>query len=204
MGNSTFEMSGGSLTAGNGGMFYTTNTESTFTLSDVDITYAQNNEFFLKCTGNSNERGWGQSGANGADCLFTAMEQEMEGDIIWDSISSLDFYMTDTSTLTGAVIDDEICAGEGGEGCCNLYIEEGSTWIVTGDSELTSLYCGGSITDANGDTVTIKGSDGTVYTEGTGSYTVTVDTYEETADVSGASSIAQWTDYQTAKPEELA
>ena len=29
---------GGSLTAKNGGMFYTTNTESTITLSDVDIT----------------------------------------------------------------------------------------------------------------------------------------------------------------------
>lgn len=72
VGNSTFEMNGGSLTAGNGGMFYTTNTESTITLSDVAITYADDSEFFLKCTGNSNQRGWGESGANGADCLFTA------------------------------------------------------------------------------------------------------------------------------------
>ena len=32
VGNSTFEMQGGSLTAKNGGMFYTTNTESTITL----------------------------------------------------------------------------------------------------------------------------------------------------------------------------
>jgi hypothetical protein len=48
--NSTFEMVGGSLTANNGGMFYTTNTESTFILSNVDITYAADSEFFLKCT----------------------------------------------------------------------------------------------------------------------------------------------------------
>lgn len=39
-GNSTFEMVGGTLTARNGGMFYTTNTESTFILSGVDITGA--------------------------------------------------------------------------------------------------------------------------------------------------------------------
>lgn len=36
---------GGSLTAKNGGMFYTTNTESTITLSDVDITNAEDSEF---------------------------------------------------------------------------------------------------------------------------------------------------------------
>lgn len=57
VGNSTFEMNGGTLTAKNGGMFYTINTESTFILSGVDITYAEDNPFFLRCTGNSNERG---------------------------------------------------------------------------------------------------------------------------------------------------
>ena len=41
VGNSIFEMDGGSLTAKNGGMFYTTNTESTITLDDVDITNAE-------------------------------------------------------------------------------------------------------------------------------------------------------------------
>lgn len=54
VGNSTFEMSGGTLTAKNGGMFYTTNTESTFVLSDVNIVNADDSEFLLKCTGNSN------------------------------------------------------------------------------------------------------------------------------------------------------
>ena len=39
VGNSTFQMDGGSLTSQNGGVFYTTNTESTITLNDVDINY---------------------------------------------------------------------------------------------------------------------------------------------------------------------
>ena len=204
VGNSTFEMNGGSLTAGNGGMFYTTNTESTITLSDVDITYADDSEFFLKCTGNSNQRGWGESGANGADCLFTAENQEMQGDVVWDSISQLDFYMTDGSTLTGAVTDDESNAGEGGDGYCNLYIGEGCSWTVTGDSTLTSLSSSGTITDEDGNTVTVKGTDGTVYVEGESSYTVTVASYSDTADLSGASSTTQWSDYETEKPEALA
>ena len=204
VGNSTFEMNGGSLTAKNGGMFYTTNTESTITLSDVNITYADDSEFFLKCTGNSNQRGWGESGANGADCLFTATKQEMQGDVVWDSISQLDFYMTDGSTLTGAVTDDESNAGNGGDGYCNLYIGEGCTWTVTGDSTLTGLSNSGTIVDDKGNTVTVKGTDGTVYVEGESDYTITVNSYSDKADLSGASSTTQWSDYEVEKPEELA
>ena len=195
IGNSTFEMEGGSLTAKNGGMFYTTNTESTFLLSGVDITYADDSEFFLRCTGNENRRGWGSVGSNGADCLFTAKEQEMQGDVIWDSVSDLDFYMTDGSTLTGAVVDDESCAGEGGDGVCNFYISDDSTWVVTGDSTLTDLQCAGTITDENGNTVSVVGTDGTVYVDGDSEWTVTVESYEDTADLSGAAASTTWNDY---------
>ena len=128
VGNSTFQMDGGSLTSENGGVFYTTNTESTITLNNVDINYNDENEFFLQCTGNTNQRGWGQSGANGADCHFTGISQDMQGNVIWDSISDLDFYLTDGSSLTGAVVDDESYAGEGGEGYCNVYVSADSTW----------------------------------------------------------------------------
>lgn len=202
-GNSTFEMQGGTLTANNGGMFYTTNTESTITLSDVDITYASDSEFFLQCTGNNNARGWGDSGNNGADCLFTAISQEMEGSVIWDSISNLDFYITEGSTLTGAVINDETYAGDGGDGYCNVYIDSDSTWVVTGDSTLSELQCEGSIVDEDGNTVTIQGSDGTVYVEGTSDYTITVESYSDSADVSGASTLTSWSDYEVEKPDEL-
>ncbi len=202
-GNSTFEMVGGTLTAKNGGMFYTTNTESTFVLSNVDITYADDSEFFLKCTGNSNQRGWGSTGSNGADCNFTAVSQEMQGNVIWDSISNLDFYMTSGSTLTGAFVQDESNAGSGGNGYCNVYISSDSAWTVTGDSTITNLYAQGKIVDVDGNTVTIKGTDGTVYVQGTGSYTVTVENYSTTADFSGASTIDSFSDYAVEKPAAL-
>lgn len=177
VGNAVFNMTGGSLTSENGGLFYTTNTESTFYLNNVNITPSSNNEFFLKCTGNANKRGWGQSGANGADCSFTAENQKMEGDVIWDSISNLKFKMTEGSILTGGFIQDESCAGNGGSGKADLSIDATSTWIVTKDSQLSSLTNKGTIKDAEGKTVTIKGSDGTVYVQGDSAYTVMVESY---------------------------
>ena len=203
VGNSTFQMDGGSLTSENGGVFYTTNTESTITLSNVDITYNDDNEFFLQCTGNTNQRGWGQSGANGADCNFTGISQQMEGDVIWDSISDLDFYLTDGSSLTGAVVDDETYAGEGGDGYCNVYVSEDSTWTVTGDSTVSSLENEGTIVDSDGNTVTIQGTDGTVYVEGTSAYTITTDSYSDSADLSGATSIQDQSTYTAEKPDQL-
>ena len=203
VGNSTFQMDGGSLTSENGGVFYTTNTESTITLNNVDINYNDENEFFLQCTGNTNQRGWGQSGANGADCHFTGISQDMQGNVIWDSISDLDFYLTDGSSLTGAVVDDESYAGEGGEGYCNVYVSADSTWTVTGDSTVSSLENEGTIVDSNGKTVTIQGTDGTVYVQGDSEYTITTGSYSDTADLSGATAIQDQSVYTIEKPDQL-
>lgn len=203
VGNSTFQMDGGSLTSENGGVFYTTNTESTITLNNVDINYNDDNEFFLQCTGNTNQRGWGQAGANGADCHFTGISQDMQGNVIWDSISDLDFYLTDGSSLTGAVVDDESYAGEGGEGYCNVYVSADSTWTVTGDSTVSSLENEGTIVDSNGKTVTIQGTDETVYVQGDSEYTITTGSYSDTADMSGATAIQDQSVYTVEKPDQL-
>ena len=203
VGNSTFQMDGGSLTSENDGVFYTTNTESTITLNNVDINYNDDNEFFLQCTGNTNQRGWGQSGVNGADCHFTGISQDMQGDVIWDSISDLDFYLTEGSSLTGAVVDDESYAGEGGEGYCNVYVSADSTWTVTGDSTVSSLENEGTIVDGNGKTVTIQGTDGTVYVQGDSEYTITTGSYSDTADMSGATAIQDQSVYTVEKPDQL-
>ena len=162
VGNSTFQMDGGSLTSENGGVFYTTNTESTITLNNVDINYNDDNEFFLQCTGNTNQRGWGQSG-----------------------------------------VDDESYAGEGGEGYCNVYVSADSTWTVTGDSTVSSLENEGTIVDSNGKTVTIQGTDGTVYVQGDSEYTITTGSYSDTADMSGATAIQDQSVYTVEKPDQL-
>ena len=189
VGNGVFAMNVGSITAENGGMFYTTNTESTIYLKNVTLNYSDSNEFLLQCTGNTNARGWGSSGKNGADCVFTADSQTLAGRVIYDSISTLDFYLENGSSFTGTFTDDETWAGAGGNGCANLCIDAASTWTVTEDAVLTNLYNAGSIVDANGRTVSIVGTDGTVFVSGESDVTVTVSSYSTSVDLSGAYSM---------------
>ena len=197
----TFKMVGGTLESKNGGLIYTTNTRSDILLSGVDITAAKNSDFLLRCTGNT---GWGKAGENGAECTFTGSAQKMTGDVIWDSISTLDFYLTNGSTLTGAVKDDETAAGnKKGGGHCSMYISEDSTWVVTGDSTLTNLYCVGKIVDTDGNTVTIKNADGKRLVKGKSEFTITVESHETSADLSGALSVPQWKDYQVTRPNGM-
>ena len=189
VGQGSFTMDGGKLVSKNGGLFYTTNTESVFVLRDVEIEAAEDSEYFLRVTGNSNQRGWGSSGANGADCEFTAISQQMNGDVVRDSISNLDLYLTQGSVLNGAVVDDESCAGEGGSGYVRVVIDGSSSWIVTADSYVTTLECAGTVLDAAGNTVSIIGTDGTVYVQGSSAFTVTVGSYSGSADLSGAGTV---------------
>lgn len=108
----------------------------------------------------------------------TAQQQEMQGNVIWDSISQLDFTMK-SSTWTGAFVQDESNAGDGGDGYANLVIDKDSTWIVTGDSVLTSLTNNGTITDADGKSVTILDTNGKILANGESGYTITVDSLTE-------------------------
>lgn len=185
-GQGSFHMKGGSLIGTSGGMFYTTNTQSDFVLEGVELVCPEECPYVLRCTGNRNARGWGRSGANGADCRLTAIAQALEGDVLWDSISSLKLYLTQASDLTGAILDDESCAGEGGNGSAELFIAEDSTWTVTADSRLSCLHSAGHICGADGMSVTIRDASGNTLVPGEGSFTVTVDSYENKCDLSGA------------------
>lgn len=55
--------------------------------------------------------------------------------------------MTDGSNLTGAIVDDESFAGKGGDGYCNVYVSDDSTWTVTGDSTVSTLSNDGTVVD---------------------------------------------------------
>ena len=171
IGTSKFTMTGGKLVSGHGGIFYTTNTSSEFRLENVEITASADCPFLLKCTGNRNARGWGREGANGARSVFTAVRQALEGNILWDRISTLTVTLTEGSVWTGAFLETDSAAGDGG---ASLVIDENSTWIVTGDSVLTSLENRGTIADAEGRTVTIRTAAGEVLVAGESAYCVTV------------------------------
>ena len=195
VGSGSFQMVGGKLISENGGLFYTTNTTSHILLSGVEIEKSADSEYLLACLGNTNSRGWGSKGKNGADCTFTAVGQSLDGVILWDSVSNLEFYLTQNSVFSGAVIQDESYAGEGGNGHANVYVDSGSKWIVDGNSTVTNLYNAGTIVDANGKTVSIVGTDGTKYVTGESNFTITVNSYSTTVDLSGADNASNVNDF---------
>ena len=51
--------------------------------------------------------------------------------------------------------------------------------------------------------MTVQGTDGTVYVQGSSPYTITVDSYQETVDLSEAAQVTEWADYQVEKPSQL-
>jgi hypothetical protein len=55
--------------------------------------------------------------------------------------------------------------------------------------------------DADGNTVSVVGTDGTEYVQGDSAYTITVESYSDQADTSGASEMVSWEDYEVERPE---
>ena len=160
VGTSEFSMTGGSLTSKNGDMFYITNTNCTINLSGVSIKNADSDGYLMRICGNSASHGWGTAGANGGNVTFTAAEQTIKGDIVVDTISTLNMKLTDSSTFTGTI--NIIDNAEGGTAVSEnavITIDSGCTWNLTGNCTLTSLTNNGTI-NFNGYTITL--ADGTV------------------------------------------
>ncbi len=160
VGTSEFSMTGGSLTSKNGDMFYITNTNCTIKLSGVTIKNADSDGYLMNICGNSASHGWGTAGANGGNVTFTASDQTLKGDIVVDTISTLNMKLTDGSTFTGTVnIVDNAEGGTAVSDNAVITIDSGSTWNLTGNCTVTSLTNNGTI-NFNGYTITL--ADGTV------------------------------------------
>ena len=160
VGTSSFSITGGSLTAKNGDMFYITNTHSVISLSGVSITNEDEDANLMTITGNSASHGWGSAGSNGAQAEVTASDQVLEGNIVVDTISTLDLTLSDGSTFTGTInITDNEAGGTAVSDNAVVTIDEGCTWTLTGDCTISSLTNNGTI-NFNGYTITL--ADGTV------------------------------------------
>lgn len=153
VGTSIFSMTGGSLTSNNGDLFYITNTACEIDLSGVQLTNHDSDSYLMNICGNSASHGWGTAGANGAQVVFTADQQELNGDILTMTLKG-------NSTFTGTInIVDNAQNGTAVSDNAVLTIEAGSTWNLTGDCTISSLTNNGTI-NFNGYTITL--ADGTV------------------------------------------
>ena len=162
VGTSEFTMTGGKLISKNGDMFYVTNTHCIIKLSGVEITNADSDGYLLNVCGNSASHGWGTAGKNGAQVEFTADSQTLTGNIVVDSISTLEMTLTN-STFTGTInIVENAQNGEKVNNNAVITVGEGSVMNLTGNCTVSSLENHGTI-NFNGYTITL--ADGTVLSE---------------------------------------
>lgn len=145
VGTSAFSAQGGSITGHSGDLFYVTNTHCLLTLEGVALQNEADGQLLRVC-GNTAKHGWGKAGANGAQVEFTAKHQELQGDITVDTISTLDFQLSEGSVFTGS-LNIVPNAQDGAAVADNLTvrIDEGCVWNLTSDCVITSLENNGTI-----------------------------------------------------------
>ena len=111
-------------------MFHVTNTKANVILESCEFNFGSGILFDI-----SGQNQWGNVGSNGGDVNLTAINEKLTGDIIVDSISSLNFKLKST-TFDGAI---------NSTGKTTVTVENGSTWSLSGDSNITSLENSGTI-----------------------------------------------------------
>ena len=135
-GSSSFRMSGGDITNTQGDIFHVTNTTTTITIAgSVTITNNDSSGAFLRASSDS----WGSSGSNGGKVTLNADGQDIDGDIVVDSVSTLTFNMSNSSNFNGAINTS------GQNGTVSVVIDSTSTWTLTGNSYVSSLTNNGTI-----------------------------------------------------------
>ncbi len=132
IGVGSFTMTGGSLTAAAGPLFYITNTEAVIKLYHATLSGTAG---LLTASADS----WGNIGSNGGTVTFLADDENLTGDITADNVSSITATLQNSTTLSGS-----INAGDTAK-LVSLSIDSTSRWNVTADSYLSSLSDAGGI-----------------------------------------------------------
>lgn len=178
-----------------GSFFYVTNTNADILLSNTELSFDADKANLLTIEGNDSNN-WGTAGSNGGTVTFTARNETLKGGVSVDTISSLDLYLLDGTTYTGAMeITENSVNTDEADAPITVNISGDSTWVVTEDTTISALNAedGASIVDEDGGTVTIV-ADGKTVVNGTSDLTVTVTgSYGTTVTTSDANEIS--TDY---------
>ena len=124
---STIEIQSSSSVYSSAPMFFITNTQAKINLEECTFKYGSG--VFLKAEGTSE---WGNSGSNGGVVTLTLTNQDIEGDIIVDSISSL------TINLIGSNIKGKINEANTAAKLA-INVDADSKITLTGNSYYTSI-----------------------------------------------------------------
>ena len=116
-------------THGTGAFIYVNNTTAEADLTGNTI-LMPNTTTLVKAAADSR---WGKSGENGGHLTLRASNQELSGNIVADSISTVSLDMTNGSSLVGAVNTNNTAKE------ITMKLSKDSTWTLTGDSYVKSL-----------------------------------------------------------------
>ena len=126
-----------------GAFLYVNNTTAEVDLSNNAISMP-NTSTLVKAAADSR---WGKTGENGGHLTLRTSNQELSGNIMADSISTIALDMTNGSSLVGAVNTDNTAKE------VTVKLSKDSNWILTGDSYVKSL----SNEDTTGSNIQLNG-----------------------------------------------
>lgn len=149
VGTGKFTMTGGSLSASTGALFYATNTHAVVNLTNVN----------LKSTSgvlvNAQADRWGKTNENGATIDLTVNNQKLSGKITADKISQVNVNLNSKSSFVGAINNKNTAK------YTSIKLDKNSTWTVTENSYVSV------ITDADSKLSNIKSNGKTIYYDAT-------------------------------------
>ena len=126
-----------------GAFLYVNNTTAEVDLSNNAISMP-NTSTLVKAAADSR---WGKTGENGGHLTLRTSNQELSGNIMADSISTIALDMINGSSLVGAVNTDNTAKE------VTVKLSKDSNWILTGDSYVKSL----SNEDTTGSNIQLNG-----------------------------------------------
>ena len=128
-GTASFTAKDSNITTNKGDTLYVTNTTAKITLENNTITNKDSSGNFLRVQKDS----WGNSGSNGGDVTLVMNNQKASGNIVIDSISTLNMTMKSGSSYEGTINGSKEAKK------ITLKLSKDSKIKLTGDSYVTSL-----------------------------------------------------------------
>lgn len=127
-GKAVFTSKNSTITTNKGDSFYVTNTTAEINLENNKIINNDSTGNFLRIQKDS----WGNSGSNGGTVTLNLTNQEVNGNIVVDSISKLTMKLSDGSTFKGTINNSN-------EGEVSITLDKSSSITLTGNTYIKSL-----------------------------------------------------------------
>ena len=128
-GTSTFTSKNSKITTDKGDTFFITNTTSTINLENNTFINNDKSGYFLRATTSD----WGSSDSNGGNVTLNLINQNIEGNIYIDEISTLKINLSSSSYYEGYINNENTAKN------ISLTVDKTSKIKLTGDTYVTSF-----------------------------------------------------------------